>query len=78
MQTTIVMQDNRIDMFHSSGASESFVGADGVKQFLKRIQKVAKGIETQQAINETISKAEMGKGLTKLKNSLKPLKSVKK
>jgi hypothetical protein len=39
MQTTIVMQDNKIEMFNSSRTTEVFAGADGIKKFLKRVQK---------------------------------------
>jgi hypothetical protein len=77
MQTTIVMSDNRIDMFHSSGSVETFAGEQGIKQFLKRIQKVAKSIETTRVINEVVGKAEMGNKLRKVKASLKPLKNTK-
>lgn len=78
MQTTIVMQEGRIDMFHSSGTVENFSGPDAVKRFMARFKKVSKALELTKGINETVARAEMGKGLTKLKASLKPLKNVKK
>lgn len=78
MQTTIIMQDTKITIFNSKGDEEVFRGVDGTKSFLKRLQKIVKQMETQQAINDAMSKAEMGKGLNKLKASLKPLTKVKK
>ncbi len=70
---TIVMQDTKIDMFHSSGTHETFVGPQGVRDFMSRFKKVAKGMETIEAINKAMTKGEMDKELRKLKASLKPL-----
>ncbi len=74
MLTTIVMQDTKITIFNSKGDEEVFRNGEGFKSFFKRLQKIGKQMETQQAINEAMTKAEMGKGLNKLKASLKPLK----
>lgn len=74
MLTTIVMSDNRIDMFHSSGTSETFAGPEAVKRFMLRFKKVSKEMELTKDINTTVAKAEMSNKLRKVKSSLKPLK----
>jgi urease gamma subunit len=67
------MQPNKVALFHGD-VQEVFVGGKAVKQFMKRLNQIVKGMETSQAISEMVTKAETGKGLNKLKASLKDRK----
>jgi len=76
MQTTIIINDGRVDIFHHNGVREMSIPS---KLVLKRIKAVLSGYETVEAINAVYSKAdikrETGKVLQALKDKkLKPTK----
>lgn len=74
MQTTIIINDGRVDIFHPSGVREMSIPS---KLVMKRIKAVLKGYETIEAINAVYNKADIKKETNKVLAALKDKKLSK-
>ena len=72
MLTTVVIQDERIIIYHTDGTSSSYMGIKATeKDALKAIKEIILKTNNMKAIGDAMVKAEAAKGINKLKASLK-------
>jgi hypothetical protein len=78
MQTTIIIRDENVEIFYADGTHSHFLGRQPTeKEAVAAIKKVIRDTNLGRAINDIVNKAEMEKGLRRLKSSLKPLRAKK-